>query len=367
MAPVAEHPLTIGYVIDDLSVGGAQKQLSILASAFPREWRVVVCCLSHHTEPYGSVLAGRGIDVVSFRRRVRWNPLFPFALAKVLRAHGVDVVHGWLDASNVYAYAAARLLGAPIVLSIQSDRLRLSGMRARILRAMLRRARAVTVNSESGRSRIIGSVGVAEDRALLVPNWVPPGTPPTEGRESGTPVVGFVGRLVALKRVDRLIEAFAVMRRRGSSARLVIVGDGPARETLESMARRGDLLDAVTFRGVVEDVNAELARFSCLVIPSEFEGLPNVALEAFAAGVPVVARPVGDLASLVRDGQTGRIVAGADATDLADTIESALADPSLLENARRAGPALIRERFPIEKALAILLPLYQRLEREKGR
>ena len=367
MTPVTGRSLTIAYVIDDLAVGGAQKQLNILTGAFPPRIRPVVCCLSRHVEPFGSDLGERGIAVRVFRRHVHHNPLLPATLARVLRAERVDIVHGWLDASNVYAFAAAKLIGVPPVLSLQSDRLRLRGLRARILIAMLRSAPCVTVNSASGRALLTDTIGVQADRAVRVPNWIAPRELPVGAHDEGPPVIGFIGRLVTLKRVDALIDAFAMLRERGSAARLVIVGDGPERAALESQARDTGVAEKVAFRGTVADVLSELEHFSCMVIPSEFEGLPNVALEALASGVPIIARPVGDLPSLVRDGQTGRLAAGPGPGDLATAIEALLNDTALRRAVREAGPALVRAEFSVGRAIDTLLPLYEKLSQKKGR
>jgi len=81
----------------------------------------------------------------------------------------------------------------------------------------------------------------------------------------------------------------------------------------------------------------------------------------------VVARPVGDLSSLVREGQTGRIVSGMDAGDLADAIELVISDTTLRRTARIEGPDMVRERFSVQNAVDVLAPLYRRLAKKAGR
>jgi glycosyltransferase involved in cell wall biosynthesis len=364
--PVADRPITVTYVVDDLAFGGAQKQLDLLMQSFGGAVKPVACCLSNATHPFGDAMRRRGVPVHVIRRRMRWDPTIPSQIARVLYGARADIVHGWLDAANAWAFLASRRVGIPAVLSLQSDRLRMKGLRARMLSAMLRRAAAVTVNSVSGRDFLTGRVGVPGEKVVLVPNWVAAPEVPA-GNGSGETVVGFVGRLVALKRVDRLLDGFAILHRERPGARLVVVGDGPERSALVERAQALGLGEAVSFPGNVIDIGVEMSRFDCLVIPSEFEGLPNVALEAFAAGIPVVARPVGDLRTLVRDAETGRLVEGDSPGDLAGAIAAVLDDATLRARARVAGPALTVERFSISRAVDAYVGLYRALVGAKKR
>jgi glycosyltransferase involved in cell wall biosynthesis len=116
----------------------------------------------------------------------------------------------------------------------------------------------------------------------------------------------------------------------------------------------------------VDDGAARIARASCLVVASEYEGLPNTALEALSAGVPVVATPAGDLAHLIVDGATGVIAAGVSAPALADAIVRALRDEALRARARTDGPQRVRECYSSDTALAALAPLYRRLHKRTG-
>jgi len=347
----------VAFLIDDLGYGGAQKQLALLADALQAHVGVEVHVLSTITEPYADVIRGSGPPVFAYRRRFRGDAAFFPGLVRALRRSGADVVHGFLDASNVYAYHAARAIGAAAVLSIQSDRLRLGGVRAAILGWDLRHAEAVTVNSAAGRDTLLREVGVRPERLHLVTNWIriaaeAPGA-------SAAPVVGFVGRLVDSKRVDLLIDAFAVVRRGRPDARLVVLGDGPRRGALEGHARRVLPESAFSFAGSVPDVEHRIPAFACVVIPSDFEGLPNVAVEALAAGVPIVARPAGDLPDLVREGRTGALAGTADAETLGEIIARVLDDDALRAAARREGPALAADRFSLSRAADTFAAIYR--------
>lgn len=357
-----ETTLRVGFVIDDLGHGGAQRQMSLIAPALSRHGHGVeasVFCTSEITEPNASVLERAGVPVEHYRRRASFEPSRLLALRRGLRARAVDVVHSFLDASNIYGYLAARSLGLPFVASMRSDRLIVTGLRASILRAVMRRADLVTANSAAGRRTVVTRVGVDEGRVCVVRNCVPESS--FVAADDAGPVVGFVGRLVALKRVDRLVDAFGLIAAQSAQAQLLIVGDGPEREAIAARAAAAGLSERVTFAGAVDDVGPLLRRFACLVLPSEFEGLPNAVLEAMAAGIPVVVRPVGDLPEVVHDGRTGVLVSDDSPTSLAAAIARSLDDDELRTTARSEGPLFVRRNFSEKTAVEALTGHYRRL------
>jgi glycosyltransferase involved in cell wall biosynthesis len=168
---------------------------------------------------------------------------------------------------------------------------------------------------------------------------------PREARQPGYLLV--VGRLRIRKGVDVLLAALPELRRRHPAVRLLIAGGGEHQAALERRCAELDLGEAVTFLG-----RAEAARVRCLlrgaaalVVPSIYEGMPLVVLEAMDAAVPVVASRVSGIPEVVEDGCTGWLVQPEDPASLAAALGAALADP---EEARRRGAAGRRrldERF----------------------
>ncbi|HEX5131728.1 MAG TPA: glycosyltransferase family 4 protein [Candidatus Krumholzibacteria bacterium] len=354
----------IAIVIDDLGHGGAQRQLFLIAESLRERARLQVIAFAVPEHPYAARLRAAGVDVTGIPRRSSVDLRRLRDLTATLRAFRPDVIHGFLDASNAYAYLAARQLRVPAVLSLRSDRLRARGVRSLALRAMLRAAAAVVTNSLAGHDYLVDHVGVASARVTHVPNIVVAQAPRPAPEDPL--LVGCVGRLVALKRFDAVIEAVAIVRRTHPATTLLVVGDGPAAQDLRDAARALGVDDAVCFAGAVEDTAPLFARMACLVVASEHEGLPNAALEAMAAGVPVVAVPAGDLPRLVVDGVTGILATDASPPTLAAAITRALTDPALARTAAREGPRAIAAGFAPEIAAARLLELYSRLINEPG-
>ena len=174
----------------------------------------------------------------------------------------------------------------------------------------------------------------------------------------GGTVVGNVARLAEQKGHATLLEAAALVRRRRPDVRFAIAGDGELRHELEQQAK--ELGDHVAMLGNRPDVPDLLASFAVFAYPSRFEGLCLAVLEAQAAGVPVVATPVGGIRETVVDGETGFLVPVGNAEALAERIVYVLEHP---DDARRVADEARRraQAFSVERMVAETLALYDDL------
>jgi glycosyltransferase involved in cell wall biosynthesis len=151
------------------------------------------------------------------------------------------------------------------------------------------------------------------------------------------PSLGTIGRLCEVKRQDLLIRAFRRVRARVGDAHLLIVGDGPWMGRLRELAAELDLADRVHFAGYQPRPERFLRSMDAFALSSASEGMPLVVLEAWAAGVPVVATRVGGLPELVDDGRTGLLVDFGDEDALASALGDLLVEPGLARRLREAG------------------------------
>lgn len=158
-------------------------------------------------------------------------------------------------------------------------------------------------------------------------------------------VIGTVGRLAEIKRQDLLIRAFARLKDAVPNAHLLLVGEGPERPSLENIARDLGVAENVHFAGYRDDRERLLHIMDVFVLSSRSEGMPLSVLEAWAAGVPVLASRVGGLPELIDDGQTGRLVDGDDPHVWAQAIGTLLADGELTCEMTAAAKANVEERF----------------------
>jgi glycosyltransferase involved in cell wall biosynthesis len=161
------------------------------------------------------------------------------------------------------------------------------------------------------------------------------------GIDPAAPFLVSVGRLTAQKGYDVLLAAVAEIVRARPDARFLIVGSGPLADVIDTSIETAGLRPHVRRIEEWDDVPALLAAADAVVLPSRFEGLPLVALEAMAVGRPVVASAVSGLEETVDNGVTGRLVASGDARALAEAILALLADPATRARYGQAG----RQRY----------------------
>jgi colanic acid/amylovoran biosynthesis glycosyltransferase len=163
-----------------------------------------------------------------------------------------------------------------------------------------------------------------------------------------------------------LLEALAVAGPRLARLELDLVGDGPLRASLETLARRRGLRSRVRFHGSLTEsaVNALLDRADLFVLPSivarsgQMEGLPVSLMEAMAAGVPVIASTLSGIPELVRDGETGLLAEPGDVEDLVRALELALADPTAALARARTARRLVEHEYDVARSAARLRNLF---------
>src|SRR3954471_5045844 len=173
--------------------------------------------------------------------------------------------------------------------------------------------------------------------------------------------VGWIGRMTPVKRTDDVLVAFKQLRDDGVDAVLCMVGDGPDRADLERRAHELGIVRDTVFLGYQEDVAQYYAAFDALVLPSSNEGTPVSAIEALAAGRPVVATRVGGVPDVVQEGEDGFLVEPGAIGDLADRLAQLARDPQLRERMGRAGRDRVMSRYAVERLVEDVDRLYRSL------
>lgn len=174
-------------------------------------------------------------------------------------------------------------------------------------------------------------------------------------------VVLAAGRLSPEKGFGVLVEAAATICTADPAAGVVIFGEGALRPELERRVAELGLSDRVVLPGFRTDLDSLIGAAEVVVLPSFTEGLPNVALEASAAGVPVVATAVGGTPEVVADGATGFLVPGGEPAALAAKVGELLRDTALRTRMGAAGRGRMRARFTFEAQAAAYLKLLHSL------
>jgi glycosyltransferase involved in cell wall biosynthesis len=178
-------------------------------------------------------------------------------------------------------------------------------------------------------------------------------------------VVGWIGRMTAIKRVPDVLHAFHGLRSSGVDAALVLVGDGPDRVMVETLARELGIAQSTYFVGYQRDVRPYYALFDTLILPSANEGTPVVAIESLAAQRPVVATRVGGVPDVVTDGEDGILVEPGDIAALARALAALASDPDLRARLGRAGSELVVPRYRVDRLVDDVDRLYRELLTEQ--
>lgn len=179
---------------------------------------------------------------------------------------------------------------------------------------------------------LVSYFGIPRSHVKLIPNSVPCYSdgvipiPEVASLPADVFKIGFVGRLTEAKGVRYLIDAVGILTAKGYSIRCFIVGDGELDDELHDLASKSIARDSFVFLGKRNDAQNFLSQMDVCVIPSLWEGLPLVLLEAFSVGVPVVASACDGVLDVIRDGDNGLLAEPADADSLSQTIERVFFD-----------------------------------------
>ena len=186
-----------------------------------------------------------------------------------------------------------------------------------------------------------------------------------ERRRLGIPdgkfVVGWFGRMTAVKRTDDLLTTLAGLRERGVDALLLLVGDGADRALLEQRAHDLGIARSCLFLGYQEDVARWYAVCDAVVLTSANEGTPVTIIEALAAAKPVVSTNVGGVGDVVDEGETGFLVRRGDTHALAERLAVLAREPERAKRMGEAGRKLVLERYAVSRLVADVDDLYRRL------
>ena len=180
------------------------------------------------------------------------------------------------------------------------------------------------------------------------------------------PVIGMVSKLWDGKGHTVLIEAFREIKKEMPDARLVIVGEGYLYPVLRGLAEGYHLADSILFTGFQMNVSELISTFDVAVLPSFFEGMGRVLLEAMAMERPVVASRVGGIPDLIKNGVNGLLTPPGDVRALADALKKVLSDKGLAHEMGRLGREMTTDQFNSDAMVRSIQGLYRECLMEKG-
>lgn len=358
------------HIIPTLDRSGAEKQLMLLATRLARQEFDPHVCVLTRSGPYEQELKQAEVPVTVIGKPLKIDPGAFLRLKRHIASLRPDLVHTWLFAANSYGRAAALAAGVPRIVAAERcvDPWKVWHELA-IDRWLARRTDRIVVNSSGVRDFYVRH-GLPQDKFVLIPNGIsaPPASDITReellaelGLPTGARLIGAVGRLWPQKRIKDLIWAADLLKVIRDDVHLVIIGDGPHRRRLEQFRRQVRIEDKVHFLGHRSDVPRLMPHFDLLWLASEYEGLPNVIMEAMIAGVPVVATDISGNRDLVVPAETGYLVPVGDRAALARQALKLLDDVELAGRLSEAGRRRMLDAFSVERMVERHVQLYREL------
>ena len=322
-------PVRVAFCITELDPGGAERALfEIVTRLDPAHWEVRVYSLGPETE-LSQKLQAAGIQTVCLGARRAYQIDVLFNLVRQLREFRPEILQTFLFHANIVGRLAGWWAGVPVILS--GLRVAEQGKRWHLWLDRWTN-RLVTLNvcvSEGVRQFAISAGGLTEAKLRVIPNGVdaerfatavPVDLTPF-GIPAGAWTLVTVGRLTPQKGHDELLGAMAPLLLEDPQMHLLIVGEGPERETLDWLADSFGVSGQVHLPGFQADIPAILKSCQAFALPSRWEGMPNALLEALAAGLPCIATDVEGVRELLGGGDIGIVIPPGDELALRRAVE----------------------------------------------
>jgi glycosyltransferase involved in cell wall biosynthesis len=289
----------------------------------------------------------------------------------IREAGGFDIIHAHSSKAGVLARIAGIGSGAAKIYTPHAMRTMdptinpLMHLGYRLTEVALARfcSDSIIAVSAQERSHIV-SQGIPAEKTCIIVNGVPRAQARDRnairrslGLAENDFCVGFIGRLVVQKAPERFVEAFAALARSAPNARGVIVGSGPLQQAVRTAAHNAGVFEKIVW--IIDQAGpAVLPAFDVLLLPSLYEGMPYVLLEALAAGVPIVSTDVGGAQEAIEDGLSGFIVPQNAAEDLEQRLIR-LAKDELLRQKMKAASLRKSLDLSLEHMVAQTLSVYR--------
>jgi glycosyltransferase involved in cell wall biosynthesis len=368
---VTADRIRVVYLAHAFMVGGAEEMVLNLVRHLPPRFEPHVCCI-HEAGPIGEEIrrTGTPVTVLGLNPGVR-RPFDVGGIRRYLRDTRPDIVHTFLLTASLYGRLAAILEHVPIVIgtevNIYEQKRRHHAWAERMLMSGTDR---VIVSAASVRDFYIRQVHADPAKVDVVYNAVDfAQADPARPREAvraalglplDAPVAGTIARLTEQKGHRFLFEALARTPEL-SRVHLIAIGGGDLEQALVAQAAALGLASRVHFLGPRRDLGDLLAAMDVFVMPSLWEGLPLSLVLAMGASRACVATRVAGIPEVVDDGRTGLLVPPGDAPALGAALARVFGDAMLRQRMGADAAAAVRPRFNVERYVASIVGIYDRL------
>ncbi len=354
-----------------LGVGGTESHVLEVASRLDRARFDVTVCALKGEDVIALELRKRGVRVITLGGRGKLDGRVVWKLWRLIRQERPEIIHAFLFWANLACRVLGKLLHVPLRISSYHDmEVGSGGYRLVADRLTAQWTHVMNCCSEAVRQSVRSRIGGEEAKYVTIPFGVDLSRfegggvlkKPELGLQEGPAVIGTVCRLVEPKKgLGILLEAVAQLRKQAPvpGCQLLIVGEGPAHESLRERSEKLGIAPWVVFTGMRRDVAGLLPLMDVFVLPSLYEGFGIAILEAMAARRPVVATAVGGIPEFVVHGQTGLLVPPGDPVALAAAVHSLLSHPEQARLMGVRGRERARDHFAIESVVRRHEELYE--------
>ncbi len=354
------RPARLVFLLQDLKFGGTQRQTLELARRLdPAQFRPEIWLLAGGDD-LTPLARDWGLPLTWLSRQEQVGPRALMNLWRRLRRGGLDLLVLLTVVPNIWGRIMGRLARVPIIVG----NCRGGGSpRRQGERWLWPLADHIICNSAALKGALTRRYGVPEGRLSLILNGVDTDYFQPAPNEAGPypAVVLSVARMVPDKDPANLIRAFALVAADFPRAQLWLVGEGPLLPAIRQMAQESLPPDSFRFMPAQADLRPLFRQAGLLVLSSRTEALPNVVLEAMAAGLPVAATAVGGVPEMVRPDRTGWLAPPRDPAALAAALGRLLANPEKRQAFGLAARQLVLEKFSLDAMVSRHQEVFQEL------
>lgn len=330
----------------------------------------ITACFLREPHPAAAPLKESGIDPI-FLSAGAMNPFAVLPVAQLARKNGCQIIHAGGIKATLVGRIVARMLGIKAIVHVH-DMTYPSTVISGLHRAFSARSDVGLCVSKAVETVVVDGYHVSPEQLRLAYNGiklekisnVPADAGATCRASLQIPdskrVISMIGRMHAVKGHRGMIEMMPQIAAGCPEALLLLIGDGPERKDFEALVAQLGMQQHVRFLGHRDDIPLLLAASDLVVMPSVSEGMGLAAVEALAAGKPVIAYKVGGLPEVITDGMDGKVVAYGDQKTFAQEVVALLSDAPRMQ-AYGAYGVTSANRFSLDRHIDVLLECYREI------
>lgn len=318
--------------------------------------------------PLAKHAKNEGIPVTEVKMRGEWDLLALTSLAFLFKQFKPDVVHLQGSHAHVLGGIAGRIARVPlIILSRRMD----NPINGALARFKYHHFYDHIISVSDGVKNVLTGIGIPPERITTIHSsvhdslWQCTGDADKIRKEFKLKpedrIITIIAHIEPRKGYDTLLDAFPLILAKVPAAKVLVVGDGVYRPTIEKRIQEMKLIDKIILAGFRTDIADILAATDVLVSPSYLEGCCNALIEGMAAGKPVVGTNCGGTPEIIEDGVNGLLIPVKDSDALADAVVRLLTDKELAQKLGANGKQTVKEKFSVDRMVEQTLDVYYRM------